>query len=398
MANLETRPWKSGVSHRIVWRQDGVKQQETFHDETAATRFKQLVEGHGNQWPHGWVKGVGFVDLGPTVEPDPTFGEWATRAIESRASATDRTRADYLRDVELHITPTFGETPLNKITKESVGRWLIDLAGKRAPKNLSPKRIKDIHGLASSILRDAIESGDFQVQRNVFKGAAAKLPDVRTEEMVFLTRQEFDSLLAQIPQHYKPFVLFQYLTGLRWSEATALTVSDIQLLGRRTVTVNKAWKRQPDNTFSLGPPKSRRSRRTISLPAEAVEVLIPLVASRAGRDRLFTSVRGYTMHHGNFLYQIWKPAVLRAKDSSGLDKHPRIHDLRHSHASALIAEGVNLPAIQRRLGHESIQTTIDRYGHLMPESDDQINAALERNAKRSQTPAVTGPASNPSIS
>jgi integrase len=372
MANLETRPNKGGKSHRIVWRQDGIKQQETFRDLAAAKRFRLLVEGHGNRWPTGWVRGVGFGEAAPSG--DPTFSEWAVRAVESRAMANERTRADYLRDVRLHLDPVFGSQRLDEITREDVGRWLIGLT----QANKSPKTIKNIHGLASSIMSDAIATGRYGVTRNEFKGAAAKLADVRTEEMVFLTRQEFDSVLAATPEHYQPFTLFQYLTGLRWSEATALTVADVQILGRRTVTVNKAWKRQPDNTFSLGPPKSRRSRRTISLPVEAVEALIPLVSGRAGTERLFTSVRGYTMHHGNFRYQIWLPAIRKAQQDTGLEKVPRIHDLRHSHASALINEGVSLVAVQRRLGHESIQTTIDRYGHLLPESDDQINAALER--------------------
>jgi integrase len=66
--------------------------------------------------------------------------------------------------------------------------------------------------------------------------------------------------------------------------------------------------------------------------------------------------------------------------AAGIDKTPRIHDLRHSHASWLIAAGVPLPAIQRRLGHESITTTIDRYGHLAPEMDDTIVAALSQPA------------------
>ena len=61
-----------------------------------------------------------------------------------------------------------------------------------------------------------------------------------------------------------------------------------------------------------------------------------------------------------------------------MTKRPRVHDLCHSHASQLIAEGLPLPVISRRLGHKSIQVTIDRYGHLMPELDDAVNAAVDR--------------------
>ena len=62
--------------------------------------------------------------------------------------------------------------------------------------------------------------------------------------------------------------------------------------------------------------------------------------------------------------------------AAGLDPRPRVHDLRHSHASALIAAGIPLPVIQRRLGHESIQTTVDTYGHLAPDAAVAAAAAI----------------------
>src|SRR6202040_4460447 len=65
----------------------------------------------------------------------------------------------------------------------------------------------------------------------------------------------------------------------------------------------------------------------------------------------------------NFNPNVWEPARARAKDN-GLTKKPRVHDLRHTNASWLIQAGVPLTVIQRHLGHESIQTTVDRYGHL----------------------------------
>jgi integrase len=377
MASLETRTSSTGaVSYRVVWREANVKQGETFATAKAAVDFRKLVEGHGNRWPNGWTRGQGFAEVTPAPSL-PTFAEWAERAISSRALANDRTRADYLRDVRLHLNPVFGPMRLDQITREDVGRWLIEVRRTR-----SEKTVKNVHGLASSIMSDAIADDRFELRSNPFKGAAATIAAVRTEEMVFLSRSELDGIMAGMG-HYQSMTLFLALTGLRWSEATALTVGDVQILGRRTVTVNKAWKRQPDNTFLLGPPKSRRSRRTISLSSEAVEAVIPLVSGRASAERLFTSVRGHTVHHGNFRYQYWLPAITRAQLEHGLESTPRIHDLRHTHASWLIAEGVDLVSIQRRLGHESIQTTIDRYGHLRSESDDQINAALDRVTERS---------------
>jgi integrase len=65
----------------------------------------------------------------------------------------------------------------------------------------------------------------------------------------------------------------------------------------------------------------------------------------------------------NFYTNVWVPALLRAKEA-GLTKKPRVHDLRHTNASWLIQAGVPLTVVQRHLGHESIQTTSDGYGHL----------------------------------
>ncbi len=381
MASLETRANKGRTSYRIVWREDGEKQGETFPDRKSADKFRQLVEGSGNRWPNGWVPRRGFAEVAPSGLP--AFADWAARTIAARARANDRTRDDYTRDIRLHLNPTFGDMRLDEITREDVGQWLIGLtrtASARTGKPVTAKTVKNVHGLASSILADAVDAG--LLGRNVFKGAAGRLPVVKTEEMVFLSRQDVNTLTAATREHYRPMVLFLVLTGLRWSEATALTVSDVQLMGRQVVTVTKAWKRQPGGYMELGEPKSRRSRRTVSLPAEAVEALIPLVSGRAGAERLFTSATGMTVHHGNFRHRAWLPA-LKAATANGLEKRPRIHDLRHTHASWLIAEGVNLVAVQRRLGHESIQTTIDRYGHLADEADDHINAALDRLAGRS---------------
>jgi integrase len=68
--------------------------------------------------------------------------------------------------------------------------------------------------------------------------------------------------------------------------------------------------------------------------------------------------------------------VTRAKEK-GFAKSPRIHDIRHTHVSWLIAANIPLPKIQQRLGHESITTTVDRYGHLLVHLDDDVADALE---------------------
>ena len=83
-------------------------------------------------------------------------------------------------------------------------------------------------------------------------------------------------------------------------------------------------------------------------------------STNSGRGRRGDD-RHVRAHHFN--PNVWEPAWARAKDK-GLTKKPRVHDLRHTNASWLIQAGVPLTVIQRHLGHESIQTTVYRYGHL----------------------------------
>ena len=89
------------------------------------------------------------------------------------------------------------------------------------------------------------------------------------------------------------------------------------------------------------------------------------------------------MWYSQFREATWNVAVRKAMDPElcaeeglpVLTRRPTIHDLRHTHASGLIARGASLTEVQRRLGHESIQTTSDRYGHVAPDSAGRMAAA-----------------------
>lgn len=367
MASIEPRSGVHGGYFRVVWREAGIKQTEKLRTRGAAEKFAALVEAHNNRWPPGWVKGRGFENAPDTDAV--TFEQFARATITARSTANPRTRADYLRDLERHVFPTFGDSPVDGIGRRQVGAWVIELRDG----GMQAKTIKNIQGLSSSVLADAIVAG--LATANPFKGSMGTLPNARQEEMCFLTRAEFDLLLSFISEHYRALTQTLALTGLRWSEATALGVRAVDLSMRR-LTVTRAWKRTPDNHQELGEPKSRRSRRTIGIPPNLATVLEPLVAGQDPSGFVFTTKQGRPVRHNNYWSKVWQPAVAKARET-GMDKQPRIHDLRHSHASWLIAAGVPLPAIQRRLGHESITTTIDRYGHLAPELDDAISAALD---------------------
>jgi integrase len=359
MAHIQRRVNPSGEQvYRVRWRRDGVYHSETFGTRADAITFRGLVDAAGQDYPEGWGDE-------PLPTGCPTLGAWAERAIGSRSRANERTRSDYLRQIERHVPPELMAAPLDEITREQMGAWVIELAG-----TLEPKTVRNLHGLVSSVFNDAVDAG--VVGRNPMKGLISVLPSGHREDPVFLTPAEFATLLAAVPEHYRPLVTFFARTGCRFGEATALSIEQVDLEGG-TVRIDRAVKRTAAGTFFIGSTKSRRSRRTISIDAATVEVLRPLVEGR--RDGfVFRTVEGERVAHSNFTNRIWYAAL----DAADLGKRPRVHDLRHTHASWLIAAGVPLPAIQARLGHESITTTIDLYGHLMPNADREAAAAMSR--------------------
>ena len=109
---------------------------------------------------------------------------------------------------------------------------------------------------------------------------------------------------------------------------------------------------------------------------------------------MFVNTNGDPIRQNVFYEYRWQRAIVLAR-SRGLLKKPRFHDLRHTHVAWLIAGGTPLPKIQQRLGHESIQTTIDVYGGLLADTDDQVDtvvdAAFAAAAARPLRPPVVAP-------
>ena len=126
-----------------------------------------------------------------------------------------------------------------------------------------------------------------------------------------------------------------------------------------TCRITKAWKHTGDYNRELGPPKSRRSVRTINLPAQAVDI-----AARHDGPFLFTNHAGNPVTTQSFYNSAWRDARKALLDERGHGKRPRVHDLRHTCASWMISAGIPLVVVSRHLGHEDITTTAQVYTHL----------------------------------
>ncbi|MFC5720344.1 tyrosine-type recombinase/integrase [Streptomyces gamaensis] len=400
MAYVVERPNKDGtITFQVKWREGGTRQgpqqNEKFGERDSAEQFKKLVDAHGQHWPPGWVRGHGFVE--PDADPDDVpLAEWAHRYVDRLTGVEPRTRVDYKREIDLHFSAIVHTTrsglrqqaTIMNVTADDITDWVrAEEDGQRDEKDpetwlrrpADPKSIANRHGLLYAIFQAAVEAEPQLRTKNPC--AKTKLPRVDNEiedEMVFLEREEYQRIRIEITDPVaRDLADFLVSTGLRWGEATAVQVRDLNLNGETpTLRVQRAWKRQEDHTFRIGPPKTKKARRTIALAPAQTEILRRHVAGRQPEDFVFRTAMGKHWRHANFYNRKWKPAVAEAV-KKGLPKKPRIHDLRHTHVSWLIAANIPLPAIQARLGHESITTTVDRYGHLVRQLDTEISAAVE---------------------
>jgi integrase len=280
--------------------------------------------------------------------------------IDQLTSVGGSQLSKYRRAVDLHFSGDLGRRPVAAVKYEDIVSWLRWMQ----EKGLSAKTIANHHGLLSATMTTAVRR---EIRAaNPCKGV--KLPkSTRTADPTrFMTRDEWSRIMAAMDPHYVPFFQLLIGTGLRFSEGTALLASDFQLDAvTPVVRVVKAWKEDGHGGYLIGPPKTRKSIRTVSLAPSTVDAIRARVEA-AGDGLVFTHPKGVPLRSSQ-AWKSWGPAC----EAAGFpkDARPRIHDIRHSHASWMVAAGLEIFALSRRLGHESITVTMDRYSHLMPDAN-----------------------------
>ena len=335
---------------RVPYRDPTGKQRsKTFKKKVDADAF--IHENEVAKRKGDWID----PNLGRTL-----FGDWYARWDANRI---DRRASSVARDDSVsrnHILPEYENRPLADIQPEEIDRWIIRLSRTHAPAT--------VHR-AKQLLAAALEAA---VDRNMIPKNPARnvtLPQVERTEMRFLTPEEIDHLVAATADQWKAMVLTAAYTGLRRGEIIALGPDSLELRrARLRVTRSVTWVR---GHMVEGPPKTNAGRRTVALPPFLVEALRDhLTRYGWAGGRLFTSAEGETIRPTNWRRRVWIPATKAA----GLDPL-RFHDLRHTHAALLIHAGEHPKVIQSRLGHTTIQTTLDLYGHLFDGMDE---AAADR--------------------
>lgn len=320
------------------------------------------------------LRGDSLVPRGGRITLDEVIDAWWPAYRRGLKGTAEHSEGGRVRN---HIRPLLGPYALEDITTLTVNQWLDGLEAGRGPwpssrgarTPLAPKTVHNCHGLLFVIFKFAI--AERLIRSNPCAGST--LPARVHREMRFLTDPEIERLILATPEHWRPLVFLLIATGLRWGEAIGLKVGRVDLLARKPfvrVVEQLQEASGAGSALTFTSPKSARSRRTVTVNREIAYALAPLVAGKADDEVVFTTPTGLMVRTRNFR-RVWLRACARA----GLDGL-RVHDLRHTHAAILLSRGETLEKISRRLGHASIAVTDAIYGHLRPEADEGILAAI----------------------
>jgi integrase len=305
-----------------------------------------------------------------------TLREYALEWIEryqgrGRRGFRDSTRDDYRRILNQYVFKYFPDrTRLTEITPSDVAgliAWLCD--PDKQGQALSDKSVRNYLGPLSACMASAVREG--LIRHNPTRDAdlphRPSADDVENEDTRAMTSEQLAGLLAVIPARHGVFFRLLAATGLRISEAIALQWRHLHLDGPSPhVKVRRGVVRG-----TLGPPKSRYSRREVPLDAELVQALRKHQQETewpGEEDLVFPASNGAYLHVGNLRRRVLKPA----REKTGLE-WVGFHTFRHTCASLLFASGRNAVQVQRWLGHHSAAFTLSRYVHLL---DGDLGEAL----------------------
>jgi integrase len=278
-----------------------------------------------------------------------TFAKFADLWLNSYAKTRTKpsTLESYQLIVNKHLKPAFGGYLLTDITTVMLQRYVANRLDKVKPKTVINELIP-----IKKMLKHAVIWGYLKISPAEY----VERPRVEKEEMKILTPKEVGLFLQHVKPRHKTFFLAAVLTGMRRGELLGLKWGDINWHDSQIHVKRSLWKGQ------FVTPKSIRSKRKIDMsPHLAMELKKHKLASPANElDLVFCNSKGKPMEPDSLIKRHFTPALRRAKV-----KKVRFHDLRHTNTALRIEENQNIKYIQNQLGHASIQTTLDRYGHLI---------------------------------
>lgn len=375
----EKRTGKQGDSWRVRFRHRGRQTSETFATRTQAQDFADDLRKHGVEVAMRLYEDrLRHRDVPTVDEAFAGFIEWKTPRVRS-----DRTIRDYRAAWERWVSPAFGSLPVIAVTGADVQRWVDGMVEGTS----SPKSIADRHALLHGVYKWAASPTQRLVEDDPC--VATDLPKARKKMPKGLTLTEWNALyvaLSAIDEDAADLADFLLASGWRWSEATALSVGQVEEFGGR-MRVNAGWVIRQNADYvneRVEDVKGEGSLRQVKLDEDAAAIVRRRCLGKGPGDLVFTTAQGHQWHYQNFRRRKWNPAVTAA----GLDhRGPTPHWLRHTSVAWGILAGASLKSLQSRTGHKHFSTTMDTYGLMVEDVEDDV---LDRMAAMRTGRLVTG--------
>jgi integrase len=252
-----------------------------------------------------------------------------------------------------------------------VGAWTAEVAALT-----SASTTRKVAGVLRSILELAVR--DRRIPSNPALGVA--LPHLPMVAQRFLRADELEALADAMPtERDRVLTLMLGWTGLRFGEAAALRVESIDTL-RRRAQIREAVA-EVRGRIILGTPKTHAAR-SVALPGFLCPILGAYLATVPRSGFAFPDAAGGPIRVTNWNPRTFTPA---AENVGLVPPNLRVHDLRHTAASLMIASGAGVKLVQQQLGHRTATLTLDRYAHPFPDDLDALSGALD--GLRARTPA-----------
>lgn len=322
------------------------------------------------------------LDAGTYKEPcKMTVGQWldiwAADYLGGVKPFTVRSYSDQIRN---HIKPALGSVKLEALNAHTIQEFYNSLGAEREGKpGLSPKTVKNIHGVLHKALQQAVKIGYLRFN----PADACELPRAVRKELKPLDEEQSKAFLTAIQGHrFEMLYTVTLFTGMREGEALGL-LWDCVDFKKGTILINKQLQREKkkNGQYLLVPTKNGKSR-TIT-PAPWVMKLLRTQRARQSEQQLragpmwedsglvFTNELG----HHLAIHTVYKDFKQIAVSIGRPDA--RFHDLRHSYAVAAIRSGDDIKTVQGNLGHATAAFTLDVYGHVTDQMKQESAARME---------------------
>jgi len=355
MATVEKREQTPGsVTYRVRWWADSKQRSKTFDRHDEARRFKAVLEGD-------FVNGT-YYDPKSGLRTVSNFAtEWFTSVHDLRTTSKEQLRSS----VWVHVLPEFGHMPLSAVTHTHTQAWANRLSSQMAASSVRK------HVFALRRIMQAAKRAGF-IKDN--PANEVNLPAASKAEQRFLNKAEIDRLLLAVRPRYKVMLLLAAYGGFRFGELCALRRASVDVT-KNTVRVTQTLV-DVNNTVTFGPPKTKSSVRTVTLPRSVMAELEHHMTEFVGENPeslLFTFQNGTAIRRSWFRQRVW----LTTTNKAGLEGL-RFHDLRHTFVALWVSLGRNAKEVSKVAGHSSVAFTLDRYGHLYDVDDDGLTDRLDQ--------------------